>query len=66
MVTLYEPNASFVLFDSGQVVTGRAAIREALLNALTLKLKIHCGSQGGPKWRPRPGAEKHEMECHWR
>src|SRR5262249_20653106 len=28
-VELYEPNASFVL-DSGEVVTGRAAIREVL------------------------------------
>lgn len=28
-VALYEPNATFVL-DSGEVVTGRAAIREAL------------------------------------
>jgi uncharacterized protein (TIGR02246 family) len=28
-VALYEPNASFVL-DSGEVVTGRAAIREVL------------------------------------
>jgi uncharacterized protein (TIGR02246 family) len=28
-VALYEPNAAFVL-DSGEIVTGRAAIREAL------------------------------------
>jgi uncharacterized protein (TIGR02246 family) len=28
-VALYEPNATFVL-DSGEVITGRAAIREAL------------------------------------
>ena len=39
MVALYEPNASFVRFDSGQVVTGRAAIREAFQNVLALKLK---------------------------
>ncbi len=39
MVALYEPNASFVLFDSGQIVTGRAAIREAFQSTLALKLK---------------------------
>ena len=39
MVALYEPNASFVLFDSDQVVTGRAAIREVFQGALALKLK---------------------------
>ncbi len=39
MVALYEPNASFVLFDSGQIVTGRAAIREAFQGVLALKLK---------------------------
>jgi uncharacterized protein (TIGR02246 family) len=39
MVALYEPNASFVLFDSGQVVTGRACIRGAFQGVLALKLK---------------------------
>ncbi len=39
MVALYEPNASFVLFDSGHVVTGRAAIREAFQDVLALQLK---------------------------
>jgi uncharacterized protein (TIGR02246 family) len=39
-VALYEPNASIVLYGSGQVVTGRAAIREVLQSFLDLKLKI--------------------------
>ena len=38
-VALYEPNASFVL-DSGQVITGRAAIREAAQSYLALKPKF--------------------------
>ena len=39
-MALYEPNASIVLYGSGQVVTGRAAIREVLQGFLALKLKI--------------------------
>jgi hypothetical protein len=35
-LALYEPNASFVL-DSGQVVTGLAAIREVMQGFLALK-----------------------------
>jgi uncharacterized protein (TIGR02246 family) len=38
-VALYEPNASFVL-DSGQVVTGRVAIREVFQRYLALKPKF--------------------------
>ena len=38
-VALYEPNASFVL-ESGQVVTGKAAIREAMQGFLALKPKF--------------------------
>ncbi len=38
-VALYEPNASFVL-DSGQIITGRAAIREAAQSYLALKPKF--------------------------
>lgn len=38
-VALYEPNASLVL-DSGEIVTGRAAIREAAQSYLALKPKI--------------------------
>lgn len=38
-LALYEPNASFVL-DSGQVVTGLAAIREAMQGFLALKPKF--------------------------
>jgi|SoiMetStandDraft_5_1073268.scaffolds.fasta_scaffold16201_3 uncharacterized protein (TIGR02246 family) len=39
-VALYEPNASLVLYGSGQVVTGRAAIREVLQSFVDLKLQI--------------------------
>jgi uncharacterized protein (TIGR02246 family) len=38
-LALYEPNASFVL-DSGQVVTGLAAIREVMQGFLALKPKF--------------------------
>ena len=38
-VALYEPSASFVQ-DSGQVVTGRAAIREVMQGFLALKPKF--------------------------
>ena len=38
-VALYEPNASYVL-DSGQVIMGRAAIREVFQSYLALKLKF--------------------------
>ena len=38
-IALYEPNASYVL-DSGQVITGRAAIREVFQGYLTLKPKF--------------------------
>jgi uncharacterized protein (TIGR02246 family) len=38
-LSLYEPNASFVL-DSGQVVTGTAAIREVMQGFLALKPKF--------------------------
>jgi len=38
-VALYEPNASFVQ-ESGQVVTGLAAIREAMQGFLALKPKF--------------------------
>ena len=38
-LALYEPNASFVL-ESGQVVTGLAAIREAMQGFLALKPKF--------------------------
>jgi uncharacterized protein (TIGR02246 family) len=38
-VALYEPNASFVL-DSGEIVTGRAAIREVAQSYLALKPKF--------------------------
>jgi uncharacterized protein (TIGR02246 family) len=38
-LALYEPKASFVL-DSGQVVTGLAAIREAMQGFLALKPKF--------------------------
>ena len=38
-VALYEPNASFVRADSGQVVIGRAAIREVFQSVLALKPK---------------------------
>jgi len=38
-IALYEPNASYVL-DSGQVLTGRAAIREVFQGYLTLKPKF--------------------------
>ena len=38
-LALYEPNASFVL-DSGQVVTGAAAIREVMQGFLALKPKF--------------------------
>jgi uncharacterized protein (TIGR02246 family) len=38
-LALYEPNASFVL-DSGQVVTGLAAIREVMQGFMALKPKF--------------------------
>jgi len=38
-VALYEPNASFVL-ESGQVVTGKAAVREVMQGFLALKPKF--------------------------
>lgn len=38
-VALYEPNACYVL-DSGKVVTGRAALREAFQGYLVLKPKF--------------------------
>jgi uncharacterized protein (TIGR02246 family) len=39
IVALYEPNATFVL-DSGEVITGRAAIREHVRGYLALKPKF--------------------------
>lgn len=39
-VALYEPNATLVLFGSGQVVTGRQAIREVLQDVMALDLKM--------------------------
>lgn len=49
-VALYEPSASFVL-DSGQVVTGRAAIREVFQGYLALKpkftMEVKAVQQGG-------------------
>jgi uncharacterized protein (TIGR02246 family) len=39
-VALYEPSASLVLYGSGQVVIGRAAIRDVLQRFVDLKLKI--------------------------
>jgi uncharacterized protein (TIGR02246 family) len=48
-VALYEPNASFVQ-DSGEVVTGHAAIREAMKSFLALKphftLKVNSVQSG--------------------
>jgi len=38
-VALYEPNATFVL-DSGEVITGRAAIREVAQGYIALKPKF--------------------------
>ncbi|MBI3798201.1 MAG: nuclear transport factor 2 family protein [Deltaproteobacteria bacterium] len=38
-VALYEPNASFVRADTGQVVVGPAAIREVFQSVLALKPK---------------------------
>jgi uncharacterized protein (TIGR02246 family) len=39
-VALYEPTARLVLYGSGQVVTGHAAIREVLQSSLDLKLHV--------------------------
>ena len=38
-MALYEPNVRYVL-DSGEVITGRAAIREAAQAALNYKIKF--------------------------
>ena len=38
-VALYEPNASYVL-DSGQILTGRAAIREVAQSYVAFKPKF--------------------------
>ena len=49
-IALYEPNASYVL-DSGQVITGRAAIREVFQGYLTLKpkftMEVRVARRGG-------------------
>lgn len=39
-VALYEPNATLVIDPSGQVITGRAAIREFIRSGLEAKLQM--------------------------
>jgi ketosteroid isomerase-like protein len=48
-VALYEPNAAFVL-DSGEIVTGQAAIREVFKGWVALDdFRFHDRGQGLPK-----------------